>query len=243
MFTTCNLAASFASTFEKAKPWYDGFMFDRRLQMARDKGLDLSRVVFDGCLKLCGRVCGRPAAEMVHCPELSLYTACPCSRQPQFKKRRCAEHDCSKPVAGPLLDEVAVAHRRRRILLTEPCEYPYELCLKPTDHVLADTASSVPGRWVAASQCSERQIYEYWKDKAESGFQMSKSTTSELTGLACKTHKESCKDYKRLIKAGRLGGLLVACLPSGHVLHVRPFVGAESITVRYFFIASLKHLV
>ena len=78
-------------------------------QIARDKGLDLSRVVFDGCLKLCGRVCGRPAAEMVHCPELSLYTTCPCSRQPQFKKRRCAEHDCSKPVAGPLLDEVAGA--------------------------------------------------------------------------------------------------------------------------------------
>lgn len=36
-------------------------------------------------------------------------------------------NDCSKPVAGPLLDEVAVA---------------YELCLKPTGQVLADTASA-----------------------------------------------------------------------------------------------------
>jgi len=39
----------------------------------------------------------------------------------------------------------------------------------------------------AASNCSERQIYERWKDKAESGFLISKSTASELTGLAVKS--------------------------------------------------------
>lgn len=238
-----NLLAPFATTLSSAT-WYDSFMFDRRLQGAAGRHLDVSTVIMDGNFKLNGRSCGRPCAEMVHSAELGLYTACPCSKRPLYRKRRCADHDRSDALEAPLDEEAVVAHRRPRVLMKEASAHPYDVLLKPIDSVLTQTASSVTGRWVPASQASERQLWEYWQQQESTGYVNMKTPASTFEGMTCRTGKESSGSllYKRLVRQGRLGGVLVACLSSGYVLHVFPFIGTETVTLRYFFVASLKKL-
>lgn len=95
-----NLSAAFAITLSKAS-WYDDYMFTRRIRGARELSLDTSCVIMDGNMKLNGRCCGRPVAELTHSPELGLFTASPCSKSPLFGKRRCRDHDCSLPLNAP----------------------------------------------------------------------------------------------------------------------------------------------
>ena len=236
-----NLLADVAESLEKAWCWYADFMLSRRLNMAREQNQDLSRIVVDGNLKLAGRTCSRPVAEYAHSAELGLFTATPCSRQPAFKRRRCALH-CAGQLGvehGPLGEEVAVAHRRKGVLLTEALKESYEVLLKPVDLVLAGAAASVAGRWIAAEKATFRQLWDYWKSKGDEGFISAKSSGSELNLVDCKTHKENTKDYKRLIKQGRFGGLLIAVTDKGFIVHAETFVGAESIPQRYFFVAKV----
>ncbi|CAK9116147.1 unnamed protein product [Durusdinium trenchii] len=225
-----NLLAPFATTLSSAT-WYDSFMFDRRLQGAAGRHLDVSTVIMDGNFKLNGRSCGRPCAEMVHSAELGLYTACPCSKRPLYRKRRCADHDRSDALEAPLDEEAVVAHRRPRVLMKEASAHPYDVLLKPIDSVLTQTASSVTGRWVPASQASERQLWEYWQQQESTGYVNMKTPASTFEGMTCRTGKESSGSllYKRLVRQGRLGGVLVACLSSGYVLHVFPFIGTETV--------------
>jgi hypothetical protein len=66
-------------------------------------------------------------------------------------------------------------------------------------------------------------------------------TLAELMQLTCKTHKhdvpkQSCKE---LPVFKRSGGFLVACASSGLILDLAEFLGAESVTQRYFFLARL----
>eukprot|EP00959_Pyramimonas_sp_CCMP1952_P207746 4345411-Pyramimonas_sp.AAC.1 len=42
------------------------------------------------------------------------------------------------------------------------------------------------------------------------------------------------------LAARRTGGILVACLPGGHILDVEEFFGVESLAQRYCFVARLK---
>ena len=58
--------------------WYPDYMLDRRIEHCRQKGEHLSRVGVDGNLKLAGRICGRPVAELVECKPLGMFTATPC---------------------------------------------------------------------------------------------------------------------------------------------------------------------
>lgn len=165
-----NLSAAFAITLSKAS-WYDDYMFTRRIRGARELSLDTSCVIMDGNMKLNGRCCGRPVAELTHSPELGLFTASPCSKSPLFGKRRCRDHDCSLPLNAPGAgEEVAVAHRRRRVLSSVASSSGYDLLLKPIDYVLADNAAAVAGRWVSSTSCTDRQVHDYWGSKEVDGF-------------------------------------------------------------------------
>ncbi len=116
----------------------------------------------------------------------------------------------------------------------------YDLLLKPIDHVLADNAAAVAGRWVSSTSCTDRQVYDYWGQKEADGFVYFKTPSAEVATLTCNTSKEATKDYKRMIRQGRLGGVLIACTSSGYILHIAPFT--EAIPLRYFFIAALRCL-
>ena len=237
-----NLLAPFAETLNRAV-WYDSYMFHRRLAGAAAREVDVSKVILDGCLKLNGRVCGRPVAELIESPELKLFTAAPCSCDPLYGKRRCAAHDLSGGHVGDAqASEAIVAHRRRRVLVKEGTGAAYDVLLKPVDYVLARNESAVAGRWVSASKVTTGQLNDYWAGQEPSGYVSLRTPAASFDGLSCKTSKESCKEYKRLIRQGRLGGVLVAVTSCGYILHISPFTGAETVPLRFFFIAALKHL-
>ena len=110
-----------AATLAGVWKWYPQHMLQQRVRMARQAGDDLARIVMDGNLKLAGRVCGRPVAELVSCPSLSMFTAAPCSREPAHKKRRCAVHTATEQPSTALQPEIVVAHRRVRVPMAREC--------------------------------------------------------------------------------------------------------------------------
>ena len=227
-----NLQQSFSLTIRNAS-WYNQWMLRRRVSLARGMGQNLNCVVVDGNQKLRGRYCGRPVAELQHCASLGYWTATPCSRNPAPKCRRCSLHQPCPP-EGPLGDESVTAHRRVRVLMSQSSGYPYEVLLKPTDSLLSGAAASVKGRWVPASQCTSRQLEDYWDNTASF---ISHRTCKD--GLMCQTHKEADKEARKLARQNRFGGILLACTPDGYVLHAQEFTGCESIPIRYFFIADV----
>ena len=111
-----NLRKPLPTLLAEAWEWYPAHMLKRRVDLARSKQLDLSAVVMDGNAKLSGRICGRPAAEIIDNRSLDMFTVTCCSAEPQFKKRRCMKHDTSHAPADPLPEqsEVITAHRRVR---------------------------------------------------------------------------------------------------------------------------------
>ena len=230
-----NLSLPFAKTLSTA-PWYDEHMLQRRLAMAKERGHDLRALVVDGNLKLSGRVCGRPVAELRRCEPLQAYTAVPCSCPPARKARRCDLH-MSKAQEGPLDDQAVVAHRRYRVLMAQPCQFPYEVLLKSVDAVLCGVASQERGKWVSAGKCTPRQLEEYWSQQEEQGFISQRTPGQEE--VSCRTSKETSKQYRQLVRQNRLGGVLLACTSEGFIVHLQQFVGAETIPVRYFFLAEI----
>ena len=63
------------------------------------------------------------------------------------------------------------------------------------------------------------------------------SSTADLEATSCQTTTE--------VKAGkpyaqRSGGWLVACAPSGYILYLKEYYGAESLSQCYFFLAELR---
>ena len=177
-------------------------MLKHRVDHARGKQLDMSTVVMDGNAKLAGRVCGRPAAEIIENEALNMFTVTCCSAEPQFKKRRCAKHDTSHaPVDRfPAQSEVITAHRRvRRAGQGEP----YDVFLKPKD------APELGGRWINASMVTVTQIHEYWRGLEASGFVPEKSAAEDLAASSCRTHKEmqnATKAQKAQVKFGSIWG-------------------------------------
>ena len=150
-----NLAAPFHKSLAEAS-FYNEFLLQRRVQMAKDFGLDLTRLVVDGNLKLAPRICGGEVAELVHSPLLKAYTVSPCSRAPCRKRKRCALHagDLNPAARGPAPEEAVVSHCRLRRLLSAPCTEPYEVLVKPIDAVLAGCADQYSGRWASSTSHS-----------------------------------------------------------------------------------------
>jgi hypothetical protein len=67
-------------------------------------------------------------------------------------------------------------------------------------------------------------------------------TLETLAGLKCETHKMKKKASSRRRRCARSAGFLVAVTPAGFVAEVTEFIGAESLSQRYFFLATLKRL-
>ena len=122
------------------------------------------------------------------------------------------------------------------------CASRCQVLLKPVDAVIAGVSSQCNGRWTKASSVSEMQLWDYWSRQEAAGFVHHDSLAQDLACLACRTHKESkgSREYKRMVKRGRLGGVLLATTSSGLVLHLQGFVGSETLPIRYFFIGDLK---
>lgn len=213
-------------------------MLQKRVDFCRGKGQDLSKLIMDGNLKLTSRICGRPVAELVPCKELGFFTAAPCSEPPAFKKRRCLQHatQARPDIVERPEDQVIIAHRRHRILRQACCSDPYQVQLTYRDRI---HEPNVPTRWVDASFASPEQLQEYWSKQEANGYVAAKSAPGDLASTSCSTHKESSKGYSKLVRAGRLSGWLIATTSDGIIVHAKRFIGTESISQRYFFIAEL----
>jgi hypothetical protein len=232
--------ATLTDTFRSIWDWYPSYMLDLRIEHCRSVGEDLSRAGVDGNLKLAGKICGRPVAELAECKPLGLFTATPCSEAPAFKKRRCCKHDTTNPPEDPHGDQIEVItkHRRHRILRTQPSSHPYEVFLK-VKHNGTEIDDTIPGRWTEACFVTPTQLQEYWQKQEATGFVAAKSAPGDLASSKCATHKESTQAYKKLVRAGRLGGWLLAVTSSGKIIHAKEFTGAESVSLRYFFVAEM----
>lgn len=233
-----NIIAPVRELLDQVWSWYPGVMLDRRIAQSRSLGENLSKQIVDGNLKLSSRVCGRPVAELLECREVGMFTATPCSCTPLFKKRRCAKHDSQNVPSDPGPDqaEVITAHRRHRMLREEWCAEPYDVRLTPRDQV---GQPNCPSRWCAAEHVTPGQLHEYWATQEANGYTAAKSAPGDLAATTCKTHKESSSGYSKLVRQGRLSGWLIATTSNGIIVHAKPFMGAESVSQRYFFLAEI----
>ena len=233
-----NLIQNTESMLDGMWAWYPDLMLSKRVELCRQLGEDLSKLVMDGNMKLSRRVCGRPVAELNESKEFGLFTATPCSCTPGFKQRRCQKHNVSRPLEdrGPEQMEVIVKHRRKRVLRGNSHGEPYQVQLKVKDQV---DDRDAPTRWVSAGDVTPGQLYDYWKQQEAVGYLAMKSPPHDLASTSCTTHKEGTRGYKRLVKQGRLCGWLVATTSNGVIVHAKEFVGAESVPQRYFFLGEL----
>ena len=134
--------------------------------------------------------------------------------------------------AGPPQAEVVVAHRRRRVLEITAVAQPYDVCLVPR----GDEGNPLAvRRWCPAAWVTPGQLQEYWDNIEAHAFVPPKSPQADLTTTSCKTHKEGPAARRRTKRCG----WLYACTPAGYILHLKEYVGAESLPQRYFFVAEL----
>ena len=218
--------------------WYPQFMLSKRVELCRQLGEDLSKLIMDGNMKLNRRVCGRPVADLVESKELGLFTATPCSCTPAFKQRRCQMHNVANPPEdrGPEQSEVIIKHRRQRVLRGSAQGEPYQVQLKVKEQLDDPDA---PTRWASAEDVTAGQLHDYWSQQEDAGYVAMKSPPHDLASTSCTTHKEGTRGFKRLVKQGRLCGWLLATTSTGVIVHAKEFVGTESVPQRYFFLAEL----
>ena len=199
--------------------------FEGKCEACTGAGLSLSTIVMDGNSKLAGRICGRPASEVLEKRELNMFTVTCCSAEPARKKRRCMKHDLRQPEDPyPTQSELITAHRRVRRLIGHG---------QPKGH------PELRGRWAHASMVTPTQLHEYWQGLEAQGFVPEMSSATDLSASACQTHKEKQAFTKKQVRQGRCNGFLFATTPCGHVLHCKPFTGAESLSQRYFFLSEV----
>ncbi|CAK0809388.1 unnamed protein product, partial [Prorocentrum cordatum] len=88
--------------------------------------------------------------------------------------------------------------------------------------------------WLPADNLNAAAVHAYLSAVAVSGNLSQRSDEQALGQSSCKTHKEDIKT-KRM--TARSGGWLFAISASGCIVHLGEFMGAESITQRYMFVA------
>ena len=118
------------------------------------------------------------------------------------------------------------------MLSTSAMAEPYDVCLVNRDR---KNDLAWPRRWVAALAATLGQLQEYWDAQDAKAFVPAQSATRDLTSTSCKTHKEGGNATRR----ARRRGWLYGCTPEGYILHLKEYVGAESLPHRYFFLAEL----
>ena len=235
-----NLQQNVVSLLQSIWHWYPSYMLERRAQVLRDHGVTAKTAVVDGNAKLARRICARACAELMHSQPLGKYTATQCSEKPAFRLRCCRKH-MPRPQAETTAlgqSEIIVAHRRRRVLDDVPVAEPYDVCLASRDMRLASGLDHrTPRRWVPASWMTQDMLQEYWDGKGDDAFVPVAAPLAARTATSCKTHKEDAGRAERRKKCRC--GWLYACTPEGYILHLKEYVGAESLPQRYFFLADV----
>jgi hypothetical protein len=224
----------------KVSVWYESYMLSRRVRLANGS---LKLVVFDGSAKLRRwRVCGRALAKMMECPILGKFTAISCPETRAPKRKFCASHCClpaAKRICGKTASlPIVVAHRKPQALTDTAGEGYYEVALVESNELLEQGAAAVR-RWERADAVCPRSLQQYWSGVVLNHFP-NKAASADLDSVSCQTSKERSSGQSM----GRVtGGWLVACLPSGYILHMKEYFGAESLSQRYFFLAELREAV
>ena len=245
--------------FVEMHPWYPQMMLEKRAQQARRGGSTAHLAVIDGHAKWSRSVCGKKYAEVVHSHTLGKFICRHCSETPLQKHSRDSEgnsllvkhrwctghvrdlHCCSQRqcVAARVL-----AHRRPASLLGESVAEAYKVlaelaprrrCLQSKTSIETSVATSQA--WIPASEVAVETLAQYWSNRGGGGHLTQHSTSSDLTSSSCNTHKET--ERLRRVTA-RAGGWLFALTGDGCILHMMEFMGAESLSQRYFFLAELK---
>ena len=234
-----NLALPTTGLLEEIWTWYPDFMYQERLRGLAENGITPSVVVIDGNAKLARRICGRDVAELMQCSPLGKYTATQCSEKPSFGRKCCSKHQIRDlgDAAGPPQSETIVCHRRRRVLESSASAEPYDVCLACVDeHGQPDRR--LRQRWTAACNVTAGQLQDYWSKVGSGAYVPTASPEADLTAVSCKTHKEKTPG-KATRRGGKRCGWLYACTPEGYILHLKEYVGSESLPQRYFFLAEL----
>lgn len=245
-----NLSDSVEDMCAQVSNWYFEYMFDQRLHMYTNTHEHaLSTVVIDGNAKLTRRVCGRDVGAVMECACLNAFTATKCPNKPAFKRKWCGVHESGTTSINPAVDassgvvwpEMVEAHRRLRRDMTSNLPEPYEVRMVYRE--MADNPASYYRRWCPASDIAKEQLQEYWsrvRAQAQQGgptIVAAASTQRELASSSCSTHKESTA---MRTKSSRSTGWLFACAEDGFIIHLKEFIGAESLAQRYFFLAEIK---
>ena len=126
-----------------------------------------------------------------------------------------------------------MAHRRRSLSTTTADVAQYEVCLvdKMRQH-----DPKCPRRWVRADYATTGQLKQYWDGVEDGGYLPTRTPSDQRRSTLCRTHKEGGP----LRKHARKGGWLYGCTPDGYIVHLKEYIGAESLSQRYFFLAEIK---
>ncbi|CAK0894399.1 unnamed protein product [Prorocentrum cordatum] len=246
-------------------PWYHGAMEAQRARQFHAGEKDATLLVMDGNQKLRRRVCGYPYCERVHSKSLGLGMWRCCSetpaQQPGKTKRsgargsdaaeggepppphggdavkdgepllkarrqvaRCPAHASATGLPGPRARSYDILSHRQKSALTDSGRPVFEL----------EVRYKFNGAWLPADQLNAAAVHAYLSTIAVSGNLSQHSDEQSLGQSSCKTHKEDIKT-KRM--TARSGGWLFAISASGCIVHLDEFMGAESITQRYMFVA------
>ena len=244
------LNSSLESTIAKGFACYYAALRARRASCARRAGVRLDVQILDGHQKWQRRVCCLQRSCQLRCGEMGLVALIGCCDTPKYKSKFCARHASEQPTIQP-------AKRVRRIRWKAAAARTLEELVEVW--VGEDAASEVnvpigrvePGALVAHLRDltiarMEARAAAGAADKLDFIDIPDEMSLQELASLKCTTHKlgarkQTSAQAKKRTHV-RSGGLLVSVTHEGFVTDAFEFMGSESCTQRYFFLARLKHL-
>ena len=236
-----------------------GFVRDggrRRAARAKTGQVDVAVAVVDGHSKLTRPVCRVLRCLALPSAPLGMQTLIGCANSPEKGRSLCELHGrLAKELParihpdGASLTQVkwtkAVARSVNEMVTMWACA--------PGKEPRRVSFDELPRDELVKFQCRQALSVEdnLVEDTTGLGQDVSDETTLlELASLKCTTHKMAVhrkrvaepKDVpaKRRRKCARSGGFLLACTPQGYILDVFEFMGTESCSQRYFFIARVE---
>ena len=250
---TFNLKETEAIMVSSFRYYYSG-MRQRRAQKAQECDLDVATVVLDGHQKLTRRVCWvRRVCGLPHSKLGGLtLMGCPCT--PARGQQLCAKHmQLAKQSARPIdgagarlarLSWPAALGKSMKDIVQPWVVTPEGVERRAAyDSVLTREWLALLSR-EALAEAAAGQRPDVQPDIPDD------MTLQELQDLACTTHKVGhttqvsggTGNLGRRRRSKRSGGFLVALTPEGLIMDAFEFMGAESCSQRYLFMARLKDL-
>ena len=147
------------------------------------------------------------------------------------------------PSCDQVWPEKIDAHRRMRRDVKSGEPEPYEVRLVDRRHA---ENPACPRRWCPAASLAPEQLCEYRHGLLDKmgvegapNVWASASSKKDLAASKCQTHEETTL---LRTKNARCTGWLFACTPNGYIVHLKEFIGAESLAQRYFFLSEIQHI-